>query len=121
MGRRRNAARSAARRALPWSILPDSRPSVGRGVPRAEIGNWAGVVKQVGASSRDLNEAGAMAAMSSRTHDAQISAQNLKPTPPRTALMLALMFETVRNWTNSYSARWKTLDITRKSVAIPAE
>src|SRR5215469_10860994 len=43
MARTKNAAHAAARRGsvTSWPILPDSRPSVGRGVPPPEIGEWA--------------------------------------------------------------------------------
>src|SRR6516162_6372804 len=39
----KNAAHAAARGGslTSWPILPDSRPSVGRGVPPPEIGEWA--------------------------------------------------------------------------------
>src|SRR6476660_5310662 len=54
MGRMRSAGSPAARRAwsLSWSILPDRRPSLGRGVPLAGISDLPREVNSRGSSKK---------------------------------------------------------------------
>src|SRR5215470_17024396 len=58
MGRKRSAGSPAARRAssLSWSILPDRRPSLGRGVPLAGIGDLPTEVNSGGSGRRSKIE-----------------------------------------------------------------
>src|ERR1700728_1039344 len=116
----KNAAQMAARQASrrSWSILPDRRPSLGRGVPRWDIGNWKNDVKS-NDGCQGTGEKGSVTAADPSSCFG-VGHQNFRPAPTRALAMPDDTPESGVNATYSSSPRRKKLGVSATSTPPPA-